>query len=156
MAGRPERVALQLRIVVEAPVPGVALALQSGRFDLAAPTSVTASAVTFDLSVEASQPTADGPVVCYGPFTQGPPTGRFVYITVGTRAGQPDSPWERRAKIPLTGITPELVRRASDAPGSVLEVRFGGRGRDGSPVCATVKLAVNAWQVVIIRSSGES
>jgi|CXWL01.1.fsa_nt_gi hypothetical protein len=147
MASRPERVTLPLRIVVDNPVPGVALALRSGRFDLIMPTSVTATAVTFDLSVEASQSTPDGPVVCYGPFTQGPPTGRFVYITVGTRAGQLNSPWERRAKIPLTGITPALVDRATAQPGSVLEVSFGGRGRDGSPVCATIKLPADAWQL---------
>lgn len=148
MAIRPERVRLQMRIVVRDPVPGVALALQSGRFDLVMPTSVTASAVTFDFAVEAGRQAAGGEVVCYGPFTQGPPAGRFVYVTVGTRAGQLDSPWERRAKIPLQGITPELLDRAADRPGSVLEVSFGGTGRDGSPVCATVKLPPDAWKVI--------
>lgn len=149
MAIRPARVPLPLRIVIRDPVPGVALALQSGRFDLVMPTSVTASAVTFDFAVEAGRQGVDGPVVCYGPFTQGPPAGRFVYITVGTRAGQPNSPWERRAKVPLQGITPELLDRAVARPGSVLEVSFGGKGRDGSPVCATVKLPPDAWKLIV-------
>lgn len=148
MAIRPERVPLHLRIVIRDPVPGVALALQSGRFDLVMPTSVTPSAVTFDFAVEASRPAGGGAVVCYGPFTQGPPADRFVYVTVGTRAGQPDSPWERRAKIPLQGITPDLFDRAVARPGSVLEVSFGGKGRDGSPVCATVKLPPDAWKLI--------
>lgn len=145
---RQGRSTIRLRIVVTDPVPGVALALQSGRFDLVAPTSVTASAVTFECAVEACQPVAGGPVVCYGPFTQGPPTERFVYVTVGTRAGQPNSPYERRAKIPLAGITPALFHHAVTDPGSVLEVRVGGRGRDGSPVCATVRLPADAWRLV--------
>jgi hypothetical protein len=130
------------------PVPGVWLALQSGRSAIVPPTSVSPTAVTFDLTVEASPPNPAGTVVFYGSFTQGPPTGRFVYITVGTRAGQPGSPWERRAKIPLRGISAELVARTAAQPGRVLEVRVGGRGRDGSPVCATVKLAPDAWQVI--------
>jgi len=145
---RPGRSLLSLRIIVTDPVPGVALALQSGPSAIVPPTSVAPTAVTFDLTVEASAPTADGIVVFHGPFTQGPPAARFVYITVGTRAGQPGSPWERRAKIPLGGIGAELVTRAVARPGSVLEVRVGGRGRDGTPVCATVKLAPDAWKVV--------
>jgi len=145
---RHGRSLLPLRIVVTDPVPGVALALQSGRADIVPPTSVTAAAVTFDLTVEASQPVAGGPIVFHGAFTQGPPAARFVYITVGTRAGQLGSPWERRAKIPLAGITAEMVSRATSAPERVVEVRFGGRGRDGTPVCATVKLAPDAWKVI--------
>ena len=145
---RQGRSTIRLRIVVTDPAPGVAHALQSGRFDIVPPTSVTASAVAFEFAVEASRPVADGPVVCYGPFTQGPPTERFVYITVGTRAGQLNSPYERRAKIPLTGITPELFLGAVQDSERVLEVRFGGRGRDGTPVCASVKLASDAWRLV--------
>jgi len=148
LPSRPGRSLLPLRIVVTEPVPGVALALQSGRTDIVPPTSVTPTAVTFDLTVEASQPIAGGPVVFHGAFTQGPPTARFVYITVGTRAGQQNSPWERRAKVPLAGITPEMIARATSAHGGVVEVRFGGRGRDGTPACATVKLAPDAWKVI--------
>lgn len=146
MPGRHGRSLLPLRIVVTDPVPGVALALQSGRTDIVPPTSVTATAVTFDFTVEASEPIAGGPLVFHGAFTQGPPAGRFVYITVGTRAGQWDSPWERRAKIPLAGITPEMVASATTQPGGVVEVRFGERGRDGTPVCASVKLPQDAWR----------
>src|SRR5689334_11406568 len=39
-----------------------------------------------------------------GPFVQGPLQGRFVYIDIGTLAGQTDSVWSRRLKIPLKGI----------------------------------------------------
>lgn len=133
---------LALRIVVRDPVPGVALALQRGSDEHVPPTSVTSEAVTFDLTVRVDVPPGDGAPLFYGPFTQGPPTSRFVYIGVGQRAGQPTSPWDRRIKVPLGGITAGQVR-AAIASGGVLTSTFGGRGKDGTPVCATVK--VGAW-----------
>lgn len=36
-----------------------------------------------------------------GPFAQGPPAARFVYVDVGTYAGQKNTPWARRMKVPL-------------------------------------------------------
>ena len=81
-----------------------------------------------------------------GPFVQGPPAGRFVYINSGTLAGQADSIWTRRAKVPLTGITRALIERARVA-GSTLEAEIAGTGRDGGPVCATVPLMSDGWRV---------
>jgi hypothetical protein len=147
-AGRQQRVSVGIRIVITDPVPGVALALQSGQFDLVAPSASTPSTATFDFTLEVGQPSSGGAVVWYGPFTQGPPAARFVYITVGRRAGQFDSPWERRAKIPLGGISTELIERAAGQPGSVLAVSVSGRGRDGSPVCASVTLPPDAWKLI--------
>ena len=37
-----------------------------------------------------------------GPFVQGPAGERFVYINIGTYAGQLNTPWSRRLKIPLS------------------------------------------------------
>ena len=146
MASRPNEETVHLRVVVHDPIPGVVLRLQSGRTDLVSPSSVSESRVTFDFTVRVSRPLADGPVVFHGPFTQGPPKERFVYINAGRRAGQVDSGWDRRAKIPLTGIAPELIGRAALLPGGRLEVGIGGRGRDGGPVCALVKLPPDAWK----------
>ena len=69
-----------------------------------------------------------------GPFVQGPPRQRFVYIDIGTCAGQADSCWSRRLKIPLVGIATIMI-----VAGGVLEARVPGTGRDGGPSCATVK-----------------
>jgi hypothetical protein len=82
-----------------------------------------------------------------GPFTQGPPTARFVYVTSGQSAGQPGSCWNRRAKIPLGGITWSLLEQVLAKKGAVLEVQIEGTGRDGGPACATVPLA-RTWRVV--------
>jgi hypothetical protein len=73
-----------------------------------------------------------------GPVVQGPLGQRFVYIDIGTYAGQTDVPWSRRLKIPLIGITWDVIDRAS-ATQMVLETRVPGTARDGGPTCATVK-----------------
>jgi hypothetical protein len=49
-------------------------------------------------------------------------------------AGQADSCWTRRLKVPLSGITTKMI-----AAGGILEARVPGTGRDGGPACASVK-----------------
>ena len=51
----------------------------------------------------------DGPPNFTGPVSQGPPTGRFIYIDIGKSAGQFDCCQQRRIKIPLAGITWDLI-----------------------------------------------
>ncbi len=138
---------LSLRIEVRDPIPGVALVLQRGKDEIVRPTATSATQVTFDFTVRVDVPPGDAPLGFYGPFTQGKPDERFVYVCVGKRAGQPQSAWDRRAKIPLTGITKAQVREGL-AKGGVLAVAYPGRGRDGGPTCATVKLPAGAWRVV--------
>ncbi|MBP6670915.1 MAG: hypothetical protein KA180_15785 [Gemmatimonadales bacterium] len=136
---------LALRIIVEDPLPGVALALQRGPDGIEPPSITTPAQVAFDFLVRVGKPQANGQPTLLGPYTQGPPATRFIYITVGQRAGQPTSPWARRAKIPLAGISRTLVAAAQSKPGQRLEARFPGRGKDGSPTCASVKLPPDAW-----------
>lgn len=128
------------------PLPGVALALQSGRDDRVMPTSTSDTLVTFDFMVRVDLPADGGPPRFHGPFTHGPPRERFVYITVGKRAGQPQSPWDRRAKVPLGGITAAQVREALTG-GRMVSLAFAGRGKDGGPACATVRLEEGDWTV---------
>ena len=73
-----------------------------------------------------------------GSFTQGPAISRFIYLDIGTYAGQINTPWGRRLKIPLAGITWPMIEQASEAS-LVIEVRVPGTGRDGGPTCGTVK-----------------
>ncbi|MEI9982730.1 MAG: DUF5990 family protein [Aliidongia sp.] len=102
---------LALRIVIVDPVPGVALALQQGKTGsaaLIAPSSVSADAAAFDFTVVAAAKPGPSPRLL-GPFVQGPPDKRFVYVCIGVYAGDATSPWSRRAKIPLTGLTWPLI-----------------------------------------------
>ena len=77
---------------------------------------------------------------------QGPAAGRFVYIDIGSCAGQIGTPWSRRLKIPLTGITADMIRRASGPGDGVLEAHVAGTGRDGTPACASVK-SFGGWKL---------
>jgi hypothetical protein len=138
---------LPLRIVVLRPPPGVTFAVQRGRSGLLAPTDASAEALAFDLTVRVA-PRGDGTVNVLGEFAQGPPADRFVYLNVGTSAGQAGSCWTRRAKVKTAGITPALVAETLATPGAVLEARIAGTGRDGTPCCATIPLLDGGWRVV--------
>jgi len=142
---RAEQPELHLRITVVDPVPGVWLRLQSGRAELIEPVVETASEVSFDFTVRVGPPQPDGSPNFLGPCTQGSASERFVYVTAGTRAGQPGTAWNRRAKIPLRGISSKQISAALKEPGTIIEVRYPGRAKDGGPTCASVRLPPDAW-----------
>ncbi len=136
---------LTLRIVVEQPPAGVDFALQQGSGSAYEPVQKQRSNgndLTFELQLSIRDGVSDGMAALGGPFVQGPPRQRFVYVDIGTYAGEADSCWSRRLKIPLEGITIKMIRM-----GGVLEARAPGMGRDGGPNCATVK-DFEGWKVV--------
>ena len=135
---RAQQPELRLRITVAEPPAGVAFAMQRGRSDLVDAVETRADALVFEFGVSVADASCEPPRLV-GPFAQGPPAGRFVYINVGTYAGQ-HSCWSRRIKVPLHSLTPAVVSAAVAKPGTVLETRIRGTGRDGSPACATVPL----------------
>ena len=142
---------MNCRIVLETPPPGVDYALQKGRgsaSEIVQTQRSDGSDLRFEFTVGAR--TAGSSTDFRGPFIQGPAGGRFVYIGIGAFAGQADTPWSRRLKIPLKGITPEMIRRASAAKAAVLEARVQGTGRDGTPACASVK-DFGGWHLELAR-----
>jgi len=136
---------LSLRVIVDDPPPGVVFQMQRGREELAPPLRRTPAAIVFEFTVRVGRRSTGEPNFL-GPFTQGPPAARFVYINSGTLAGQADSCWTRRAKVPLTSISWALIDRAL-AGRARLEAHIQGAGRDGSPVCASVRLLAPGWRV---------
>jgi len=141
-----EKSELPLRIVVDQPIPGVALALQLGsgvKFDLVGPVQASVDALVFDLDINVDGSNAVGEPRLLGRFVQGPPTARFVYINVGASAGQIGSPWQRRVKVPLGAITWQAIEQLS--PGERLTAHIASRGRDGTPACATVPILPPGW-----------
>lgn len=115
---------ITLHITLLAPTPGVDFGLQQGRgnaYETIGIQRSTGADLTFTCTV---------PYPFRGPLVQGPPTGRFVYIDIGTAAGQLGSPWTRRLKIPLAGLSPDHAAYATSIP---------GHARDGGPNCATPK-----------------
>ena len=136
---------ITLRVVLEHPPKGVDFGLQKGRGSAYETTQKQRSDgkdLTFEFTPVIKDSGSDAIAVLSGPFVQGPPGERFVYIGIGTFAGQVDSCWSRRLKIPLAGITIKMLQA-----GKVLEARVPGTGRDGSPRCATVK-DFEGWKLV--------
>lgn len=82
-----------------------------------------------------------------GLHVNGPRNGRFLYVSSGTRAGQADSPWTRRAKISLEGLG-AVVPLALDLMPPVIEIVIDGIARDAGPVCASVE-PVSPWKLVL-------
>ena len=139
---------LPLRIIVEEPLPGVALALQHGKDGLERPAATSPTQIVFDFAVRVGAPKPDGTPNLLGPFAQGHAATRFVYICVGRRAGQATSSVDGRVKVPLTGITQAQVTALLAGSGQRLAVRLPGRNAKGEPTLATVRLPANSWKLV--------
>ena len=144
MSKAPE---LSLRLIVLEPPSGVRFAVQRGKNELLRPTSEGPTSLQFDIVLRLGR-RPDGAPNFLGPYAQGPAAARFVYVNSGTRAGQTESSWRRRAKVPLTGIRWAQIEALHTRPGAVLEVRVAGRSKDGGPVCGSVRLGTDAWRVV--------
>ena len=133
---------VRLRIVLVAPPAGVDFGIQEGKgndYTTIHKQRSKDADLSFEFSVTVKDNRDDGLPNFLGPLAQGPTTGRFIYIDIGKLAGQIDSCWERRIKVPLGGMTWDMIEKASTK--MLLEARLPGTGRDGGPSCATVKPA---------------
>ena len=138
---------LSIRVTVIEPPLGVTFAMQRGKDELLPPSKVSAKSLVFDLSIRVSKRKAGGAANVLGPYAQGKPDDRFLYLNSGTMAGQENSRWTRRAKIKVGGINWKLIEQTFATPGAVLEVQIDGRAKDGGPCCATVPLVNGGWKV---------
>ncbi len=124
-----------LRLVIDDPVPGVRYSLQKGELPFE-PQTAGDGPIAFEAPITLHP---DGRMT--GPFVRREgPRRRFVYIRIGTSAGDHANGWSRRAKIDIHDIPKALL-----IPDAVLEVHLPGRGKDGSPACATVR-PVTSWR----------
>jgi len=140
---------LKLRIVLKAPPAGVDFGLQKGRRSNYQTVQVQRSGsrdLFFEFALNATEDQRGTRPKLFGPYVQGPPGNRFVYVDIGTFAGQEDSCWSRRLKIPLSGITSGLLKRSANGAPQVLEARVPGKGKDRGPNCGTVK-PFDGWKV---------
>lgn len=128
---------LPFRIIVKNPPAGVFMKVQHGKFGLLDPSSVEGPSMSFDfhVSVDLSAETPN----FLGPFAHGPKSERFLYVNSGSYAGQPGTQWNRRAKLPLGSISRADVEGVLSTGGSRIETTIEGTGRDGGPVCASIK-----------------
>lgn len=132
---------LTLRIVLEKPTVGVDYGLQEGKgsnFKTIQTKRADGKNLQFECKVRV-KPAAGITSVFLGPFVQGTANERFIYIDIGTFAGQKDSVWNRRLKIPLKDITMEMIQQALSDTKLVIQTIVAGTGKDGCPNCGTVK-----------------
>lgn len=125
--------ALILRLTIADPVAGIHYSLQDAKNVPVDIRIATDAALSFDVPVTLRP---DGKLG--GTFVRREgPARRFVYIAIAGQAGQTDAVGRiisRRAKIDVHDIPADLLR-----PGTVLEAILPGRGKDGTPACATVR-----------------
>jgi hypothetical protein len=141
---RADQVEIRARIVIERPVPGVLHSLQEDDAPLDPKLSKSGEPLTFEFPLRIV-PMSDqgGPKFLGKQVRREGPVRRFVYIRVGTAAGQHVSPWSRRMKIDIHDVDPALLDRA--IAGGLLEGRIDGTAKDGTPACATIKPV--SWRI---------
>jgi hypothetical protein len=85
--------------------------------------------------------TVDGTDV-RGPYIQGPPGGRFIYLSWGTVDGGHFNMF-RRAKLMLADVPADVLRKATTS--GALVGTLGLTDAKGHPLCARVRPALIAW-----------
>ncbi|MEO6456577.1 MAG: DUF5990 family protein [Ginsengibacter sp.] len=140
---------LSVRIILESPPTGVDFGIQKGsgnKYETILKQRSSENDIIFEFTISVK----DGKTSSYnftGPYVQGPITGRFIYVDIGTAAGQVNSEWTRRLKIPLRDISSETVKQILANSSFILETKVPGSGKDGSPNCATVK-PFSGWHLI--------
>ena len=139
---RDGRFELPLRIVVDNPIPGFAMALQRGataKAERVPPAKQAANDMVFDFEVTVDGALPDSRPRLLGPCVQGPPGERFIYLYIWSL----DHSWNGRAKVPLKDIGWAAIEALE--PGQRLCAHFNGTGRGGAPACGSVKLSPPGW-----------
>ena len=140
---------ISLHIVLQTPPAGVDFGLQKGsgsKYETVQIRRTVAEDLHFYLTIAIKGDGAKDHQPRFSSlFVQGSPPDNFIYIDIGTYAGQV-SQWGRRLKIPLSGITWEVIDKIQSEPKLILETRVPGTAKDGSPSCATVK-PFDGWKV---------
>lgn len=139
---------LTLRIILEKPTTGVVYGIQKGKgsnYETVLKQMSDSCDLHFEFPIKVKFDEDNKPVF-FGPFTQGPPKERFIYIDIGTYAGQKNTGWSRRLKIPLKSISRHIIEKFP--PGNVLLAKIpGSGGKDGGPTCGTIK-PFDGWKAV--------
>lgn len=132
---------LRLRIVLTDPPAGVDYALQSGsgsKYENAGKQVSGQDDLVFNLSVKL-KPDKDEQIDFAVPFVQGGKGERFIYIMIGTYAGNAGSVWARRLKGTIKRYFIRNGEQILAHNEVLLEMHVPGTWRDAGPGCATVK-----------------
>lgn len=130
---------IRLEIRLQNPVEGTVYGLQKGK----GPRSETIQATigngldfVFTFRIEVKAASGLIPAIS-GPFVQGRAGERFVYIVIGTYAGQASAPFSGRLKVPL--FEEDFQNLEPDSDAFTWSCTVPGRTKEGKPFFATVK-----------------
>jgi len=146
------KISIQLRIVLETPPAGVAFGVQEGSGAHYKTIQILYSNgndlhFLFPATVKLEEGMTP---VFLGPYVHGTPAERFVYIDIGSAAGQPEPAWHRRLKVPLRNITSGILKQLLADENKLLEIKIPGTGKDNTPACGTVK-PFPGWYVTAVK-----
>ena len=121
----------------------VRLGVQQGR-EVVQDVPADAETAAFSCPMRVERNPQTGKPGFFGPFAQGRPEERFIYLSWGVREG---AVWNmfRRAKIRLTDIGWPAIEQAL-AAGKPLEATLRLTDRHGGPLCGTVTGEYIAWK----------
>ena len=130
---------ISLKIVLQNPIEGTLYGLQKGKGPGYATVQAqlgTGHDLLFNFPIQVKEANGLLPTIS-GPFVQGPAGNRFIYIGIGSYAGQTGALWSGRLKVPL----PEAAfKNIHPDEGNLLwACTIPGRNKDGKPFFATVK-----------------
>ncbi|MBK7428274.1 MAG: hypothetical protein IPI60_15275 [Saprospiraceae bacterium] len=140
---------ITIRIILESPPTGVDFGVQKGngsKYETIQKQRSNNNNLSFEFKISVKESKTPLPNFT-GPFVQGPKNERFIYIDIGTYAGQVDSVWGRRLKIPLRDISSETMQLLLSDSSLILETKVPGTSKDGGPNCATVK-PFSGWHLI--------
>jgi hypothetical protein len=134
---------LRLKIILVKPNADVVFGLQKGsgsNYETVQKQISNSQDLSFAFSIKVKGDRAKDSLPKFsGVFVQGTSDHKFIYVDIGTCAGQTNTMWSRRLKIPLIGIAWTAIDYFTQNPDSIIEARVPGTGKDGGPNCATVK-----------------
>jgi hypothetical protein len=136
---------LAFRIIIEKPAAGIIYGVQEGNGNSYKTFQKQLSGyddLLFDIELPVKG-NKEGGLVLHGPFIQGPPHERFLYVDIGSYAGQENAAFSGRLKVPLPNISEEFIKEAAD--GGVLVTRISGT-KGGHPNTGTVK-PFDGWKL---------
>jgi hypothetical protein len=141
---------IQLHITMQRPPAGIDFAIQKGsgsRYETIQTQRSTGEDMRFNFSIALKSDTQKtSPPRFAGPFVQGKPLEQFIYIDMGLYAGQTDSEYNGRIKVPLKSIGWDTIAQLERDATAILSTSFPGTGKDGGPIYATVK-DFKGWEI---------
>lgn len=93
--------------------------------------------------LECTAKATPGGIDVTGPYVQGRPGERFIYLSWGTVAGDGAFAMFRRAKLMLAAVDPDVVERAART--GLLTARVHLTDARGGPICARVRPPYVEW-----------